>query len=192
MRISDWSSDVCSSDLTNISAYISKFKNLQTQAAGLPPNADGDGDNTNDPTNTALIVNAGSAKTKGVELDGFVRYEGFQFNYGLALFDGDIDLQPQAGLEGLLTTTHKFDRAPEASFTLGGHYEYPDPVLGGSLNFDLNYYWTDNYIVGLARFYSYNLLNGHIAINNIMAYGLDVQIFGQNLTDKTYFLNPKA
>src|SRR3546814_2279365 len=85
MRISDWSSDVCSSDLTNISAYISKFKNLQTQAAGLPPNADGDGDNTNDPTNTALIVNAGSAKTKGVELDGFVRYEGFQFNYGLAL-----------------------------------------------------------------------------------------------------------
>src|SRR3546814_6876328 len=63
MRISDWSSDVCSSDLwaigavqgrTNISAYISKFKNLQTQAAGLPPNADGDGDNTNDPTNTAL------------------------------------------------------------------------------------------------------------------------------------------
>src|SRR3546814_4631436 len=96
MRISDWSSDVCSSDLTNISAYISKFKNLQTQAAGLPPNADGDGDNTNDPTNTALIVNAGSAKTKGVELDGFVRYEGFQFNYGLALFDGDIDLQPQA------------------------------------------------------------------------------------------------
>src|SRR3546814_7748095 len=70
---------------TNISAYISKFKNLQTQAAGLPPNADGDGDNTNDPTNTALIVNAGSAKTKGVELDGFVRYEGFQFNYGLAL-----------------------------------------------------------------------------------------------------------
>src|SRR3546814_18686244 len=66
---------------------------------------------------------------------------------------------------------------------------YPDPVLGGSLNFDLNYYWTDNYIVGLARFDSYNLLNGHIAINNIMDYGLDVQIFAQNLNDKTYFLN---
>src|SRR3546814_5367203 len=115
MRISDWSSDVCSSDLTNISAYISKFKNLQTQAAGLPPNADGDGDNTNDPTNTALIVNAGSAKTKGVELDGFVRYEGFQFNYGLALFDGDIALQPQAGLEGLLRTTQKFDPADRKS-----------------------------------------------------------------------------
>src|SRR3546814_11217885 len=69
---------------------------------------------------------------------------------------------------------------------------YPDPVLGGSLKFDLNYYWTDNYIVGLARFDSYNLLNGHIAINNIMDSGLDVQIFGQNLTDKTYFLNPNA
>src|SRR3546814_7701099 len=35
---------------TNITAYISKFKNIQTQAAGLPPNADGDGDHTNDPT----------------------------------------------------------------------------------------------------------------------------------------------
>src|SRR3546814_4341008 len=152
-----------------------KFKNIKNQAAGRPTNAEGDGENTNDPTNTALIVNAGSAKTKGVELDGFVRYEGFQFNYGLALFDGDIDLQPQPGLEGLLTTTHKFDRAPEASFTLGGHYEYPDPVLGGSLNFDLNYYWTDNYIVGLARFDSYNLLNGHIAINNIMDSGSSVE-----------------
>src|SRR3546814_6630223 len=65
-------------------------------------------------------------------------------------------------------------------------------LLGGSLNFYLNYYWTDNYIVGLARFDSYNLLNGHIAINNIMDSGLDVQIFGQNLTDKTYFLNPNA
>src|SRR3546814_14868748 len=96
-----------------------KFKNIKNQAAGRPTNAEGDGENTNDPTNTALIVNAGSAKTKGVELDGFVRYEGFQFNYGLALFDGDIDLQPQPGLEGLLTTTHKFDRAPAASFTLG-------------------------------------------------------------------------
>src|SRR3546814_17332752 len=109
MRISDWSSDVCSSDLwaigavqgrTNISAYISKFKNLQTQAAGLPPNADGDGDNTNDPPNTALIVNAGSAKTKGVELDGFVRTEGLQSTYGLALLDGDTALHTQTGLEG--------------------------------------------------------------------------------------------
>src|SRR3546814_20207426 len=123
MRISDWSSDVCSSDL---------------------------------PTNTALIVNAGSAKTKGVELDGFVRYEGFQFNYGLALFDGDIDLKPQPGLEGLLTTPHKFARAPEASFPLGGHYEYPDPVLGGPLTYALNSYWPDNYNYGLARFHFYN------------------------------------
>src|SRR3546814_19057606 len=69
---------------------------------------------------------------------------------------------------------------------------YPDPVLGGSLKFDLNYYWTDNYLVGLARFDSYNLLNGHIAIKNIMDSRLGVQIFGQNLTDKPYCLPPHA
>src|SRR3546814_11721403 len=69
---------------TNISAYISKFKNLQTQDAGLPPNADGDGDNTNDPTTTALIVTEGSAKNKESQLVGFVGFEGFQLNFGIA------------------------------------------------------------------------------------------------------------
>src|SRR3546814_17707951 len=53
MRISDWSSDVCSSDLT------------------LPPNFDGDANPGNDP-GTGLVVNSGDAILQGVEFDGLI------------------------------------------------------------------------------------------------------------------------
>lgn len=177
----------------NISAFYAEFDDLQLSASGLPPDADGDGNNSNDPSGTSLIVNAGSAKTKGIEMDGFVRpFDGFQFNYGLALFDGDIDSGTVGALDPFLAVTEEFDRAPEVSFTIGGHYEYPTPVFGGTLAVDLSYYWTDDYKVQIAQFDSYELLSGFIGINDIGGSGLDVQIFGQNLTDETYFQNPNA
>ncbi|MDB5687039.1 MAG: hypothetical protein JWR77_1628 [Rhizorhabdus sp.] len=178
---------------TNISAYVSKFTGLQQQAAGIPPNADGDNDPTTDPTSTALIINAGTAKTRGIDLDGFViPFEGFQFTYGLALFHGKIDLQAPAALNGLLGSNTTFDRAPKRSYSLAGNYTLPTGVLGGRLSFDLNYYWTASYKVGLAPFKSYGLLNGYVALNNVGGTGIDLQVFGQNLADKTYFANPNA
>ena len=177
----------------NLAAFYSEFDDLQTSVAGLAPNADGDGNNSNDPSGTALITNSGSAKTKGLEVDGYIiPFEGFQFRYGLALFDGDITLQPAGALTPFLTTSTEFDRAPETSFTLAGHYEFPQPVFGGTLNADLSYYWTDEYKVGLAAFDSYGILNGYIGIDDLGQEGLDLQVFGQNLTDKRYFLNPNA
>jgi len=178
---------------TNISAYISKFKGLQQQATGLGPNADGDTDATNDPSGSSLIINAGSAKTRGIDVDGYViPFEGFQLSYAASLFRGKIDLEAPAALDGLLTATSRFDRAPTKSYTLEGNYTLPVDVAGGKLSFDLNYYWVSKYKVGLAPFDSYGLLNGYIGLTNIGDKGLDVQVFAQNLTNKTYFLNPNA
>jgi len=178
---------------TNISGYISKFKGLQQQAAGLPTGADGDGDSLTDPTSSALIINAGSAKTRGIDLDGFVMpFQGLQLTYGLALFHGKIDLQAPAALAPFLSANSKFDRAPTKTFNLGANYTVQQPVLDGDLSFDVNYYWSDSYKVGLAPFKSYGIWNAYIALANIGGTGIDGQIFGQNLTDKTYFSNPNA
>src|SRR3546814_20269133 len=70
MRISDWSSDVCSSD---IAAFTAKFTDIQLQATGITAASGLPGvDSTNAPSNTALSINAGSARAKGVEVDGIV------------------------------------------------------------------------------------------------------------------------
>jgi len=178
---------------TNLSAYISKFSSLQQQATGLPPGIDGDGNPLDDPSNTSLIVNSGTARTRGIDLDGFViPFEGFQLNYGLALFHGHIKQAPPAALNGFFSPDDKFDRAPKTAYTIGGHYQLPEPVMGGKLNFDLNWYHTSSYKVGLAPFKGYGLLNGFVGLNDIGGLGVDAQVFVQNLTNETYFLNPNA
>src|SRR3546814_4620832 len=97
MRISDWSSDVCSSDLnytpetiTDIEAglkangqiagmpyrfaidgYRGWYKGIQRNYT-LPPNFDGDANPGNDP-GTGLVVNSGAAILQGVEFDGLIQ-----------------------------------------------------------------------------------------------------------------------
>src|SRR3546814_3346225 len=95
MRISDWSSDVCSSDLEigvksqfwdrrvtlNLSVYDVTYKNLQTTVTVR--------DSTGAPA-TALI-NAAEAKAKGFEAELTVRpVEGLMLNATWGYIDGKI------------------------------------------------------------------------------------------------------
>src|SRR3546814_10107516 len=79
MRISDWSSDVCSSDLTNwrsgdasgsfnIAAYRGSYRNIQ-QNVNVGTNLDGDNDPSNDPAGQTIIANGGTARIQGVEVE---------------------------------------------------------------------------------------------------------------------------
>src|SRR3546814_4239916 len=69
MRISDWSSDVCSSDLFNVSAFYSKYKNaLQfLNVTGVVPQAAPD-----TPANTAFGANISDQSIYGVEFQASV------------------------------------------------------------------------------------------------------------------------
>src|SRR3546814_5155449 len=75
MRISDWSSDVCSSDLTvrgrlNLAAFLSKYKDalqfFNIVGTGIYQSA------PDAPTNTAIGINAADETIKGIELDATV------------------------------------------------------------------------------------------------------------------------
>src|SRR3546814_11513413 len=69
MRISDWSSDVCSSDL-NLAAFLSKYKDalqfFNIVGTGIYQSA------PDAPTNTAIGINAADETIKGIELDATV------------------------------------------------------------------------------------------------------------------------
>src|SRR3546814_9426485 len=62
MRISDWSSDVCSSDL-NIAAFYNDLTNQQLQYGYVSPTAQ----------TTTTIANAGKSRIAGVEVESFMQ-----------------------------------------------------------------------------------------------------------------------
>jgi len=177
---------------TNIAVFANKFKKLQLSASGIPDNADGDNNPLNNPTFTSLNLNVGSAVTRGVEIDGFIMpVENLRLSYGGSYFYGKISYAPIAGLGAIDTSNSRLNYAPSTSVTLAADYTVPN-VLGGDLNFNVNWYRISGFRIDFARNTGYNLLNASVEIAKVAGSGLTVQVFGQNLTDKTYFTNPNA
>lgn len=176
---------------TNISAFTSNFKKLQLSASGIPANTDGDNNPLNDPTFTSLNLNVGSAITRGVEIDGFLSpMENLRFSYAGSYFYGKITYAPLT-VGAIDTSNTRFNYAPSTSVTLAADYSVPG-VFGGDLNFNVNWYRISNFRIDFARNTGYTLLNASVELANVAGSGLTVQLFGQNLADKVYYLNPNA
>jgi iron complex outermembrane recepter protein len=175
----------------NFSAYYGKFDDLQRSANGFPPNFDGDNNALDDPTNTSLILNAGSATIKGVDVDGFLSpASGLRITYGGSWFDGEIPLPSgTTSLSGLINTNTQFDNAPKWSYFLGGRYAFPSEIVGGELSVNADWYWVDSYKTQQFIFPSHHVLNASLDLDNIGGRGIDAQLFVQNLTDEVYFQN---
>jgi len=176
---------------TNISAYTSKYKDLQLSASGIPANTDGDNNPLNDPTFTSLNLNVGSAVTRGVEIDGFIMpFDNLRLSYAGSYFYGKIRYAP-IGIGAIDTTNTRFNYAPSASASLAADYSVPD-VFGGDLNFNVNWYHISSFRIEFAQNTGYNLLNASVELAHVAGSGLTVQVFGQNLANKEYYLNPNA
>ena len=176
---------------TNISAYASKYKGLQLSASGIPGNTDLDNNPLNDPTFTALNLNVGSAVTRGVEVDGFIMpVDNLRLSYAGSFFYGKIHYAP-ISIGAIDTSDTRFNYAPSTSISLAADYSVQN-VFGGDLNFNVNWYSISNFRIDLARNKGYKLLNASIELARIAGSGLSVQVFGQNLANKVYYLNPNA
>ena len=175
---------------TNIAAYASKYKGLQLSASGIPSNYDGDNNPLNDPTFTALNLNVGSAVTRGVEVDGFIMpIDNLRLSYAGSYLYGKIHYAPIPGLGAIDTSNTHFNYAPSTSVSLAADYTVQN-VFGGDLNFNVNWYRISSFRIDFARNSGYNLLNASIELAHVAGSGLTVQVFGQNLTNKVYYLNP--
>jgi iron complex outermembrane receptor protein len=174
----------------NIAAFRGKFKGLQRYIGGIPANTDGDNNPATDPTNTALVLNAGESKVQGVEIDALIApTRNFSLNGSLSYLDAkytDLQLPPVfAGLAG----SSPYERAPKWSYTVAGRYEIPFEGTDSSMIFNLDYYHVGSYFVQLAQVPSYGLLNGSIEFTNIANVPLSATLFMTNITDKVYLRN---
>jgi iron complex outermembrane recepter protein len=174
----------------NISTYYGKYDNLQRGATSLAPNLDGDGDPNDDPSNTSLDINSGTATVKGVELDGFVSpTPSFRLTYGGSWFDGEISDTPPAIFINNMPTGKQFDNAPKWSYTVGAQYNLPFQLIGGDPSVNVDWYWQDHYKVVIEPFPSHHILNVRLNLDNIQGKPLSAQFFIQNVTNEFYYLN---
>src|SRR3546814_9224918 len=114
MRISDWSSDVCSSDLSDF--QINQFRDL------------GGG-------RTAIVIgNAATVKTKGVEFEMTTRpVRGLTLAGGIGFLKADYDNLP---LDPVTIVSGKLPNAPDAQAS--GSIEY-ETAVGSSLQLRSNF-----------------------------------------------------
>lgn len=175
----------------NVAAFRGKFKDLQRQVAGIPPNIDGDNDPSTDPSSTALIINGADSTVQGIEIDGLVNMGGLSLNFGGSYIDAKYTsfFNPPI-LDGIAPSAGLFLNTPEFSYNVGGRYDLPFDLSGTTFSVAADYYWVDDYRQGIVTTVpSYGVANARLGLHNIGNAPLDMTIFVENLFDKEYRRN---
>lgn len=168
----------------NVSGFHSWY--TQLQLSQIVSTAEGSQD---------LIQNTGAARLWGGDLDVNIEpARGFAINGTLAYFDGKFTEQTGTvlGRDGtpINLVDLRYRSLPKFRWTLGGSYrgELGDigefnasAFVSHSQSYYINY---DTYLAN--RIPSYTLLNARFGIGNVMGSGIDVAVFGRNLTDSSY------
>jgi iron complex outermembrane receptor protein len=174
----------------NIAAFRGKFKDLQRYIGGIPANLDGDNDPSTDPTNTALVINAGKSRVQGVEIDALVALtRNLSFNGGLSYLDAKYTDLQVPGIFAQFAGTSPYERAPKWSYTLAGRYELPFEGSDTRMIFNMDYYHVGSYFVQLAQVPSYGVLSGSVEFTNVGGAPVSLTLFMNNITNKTYLRN---
>lgn len=142
-----------------------------------------------------VTENAGDAEIKGFELEFMwlpQAVPSLTLSGGVGYLDAKYTkLDPGATVpkDNLLPS------APDWQYNLTGSYTLPADVFSGSLNFRLDYAWTDNYFMEATNdpfleVDSYGLLNGAITWTS-NSENWEVAIRGTNLSDELYYTSPQ-
>ncbi|HEY4547936.1 MAG TPA: TonB-dependent receptor [Pedomonas sp.] len=167
---------------TNLSVFLDKYKDIQISSPVVIPNV----------AIVSVVQNAAKATNKGIEFEGTLQptdtlsIGGF-FSYLDA--SSDVTVPGTGAVKGRQTAFQ-----PKWKFGLNARLDVPLADDVGDLAVSADYSWqsrtnTNEVNPAVVTTYpSYGLLNGRIEFNNIAETGLDVAIFGTNLTNKKYIL----
>jgi iron complex outermembrane receptor protein len=188
----------------NASAFVGWYKNVQTALTGVqsagaactpgidnpaPISPDGDCDPNNDPAGGTLLVNLGTSRVSGIDLDGLIRLsDGLSFNYG-ASFLRPVTTSftaPPAIAAFVANNTIPFNFATRTTVTAGVRYKLPLPESVGEIVFNADYYWSDKLPFSGTFSPSYDLVNARLDWNAIAGSPIDVSVFSRNLFNKEY------
>lgn len=174
----------------NVAAFQGNFSNLQNQVATIPANFDGDNNNANDPAGTALVVNAGKARIRGVEFEGGMGVGGLNLSFGAAYLEAKYtEYSLPATFSSLPSSAPKIYNTPKWSYNVGGTYDLPFELSGATFRVGADFYHIDTREVSLTILPGYDLANARIEINNIGGEQVDFTFFVNNVFDKAYLTN---
>ena len=175
----------------NVAAFRSKFTQLQRQISAVPADFDGDGDFSNDPTGSSVVVNGGKSRVQGIEVSGYISpVPSLTFDFGLSYIDAKFtDLSAPAIFTGLAGGGDEFNSTPKWSYSVQGRYQLPVKLAGGDVVLRGSYYWVDEYVVGKLPYPSHHTVDAAIDINRIADSGLSLSFFVNNLTNETIMHN---
>ena len=171
---------------TNIAAFLDKYQDIQISQPVLVPGAGV----------IALVRNAAKATNKGIEFEGtIVPVEGFSLGGFLSYLDAhsDVTVAGTAAVDGRQTAFQ-----PKWKYGLNGRFDVPVDESVGRLSLSADYSWqgkvnTNETNPALITTYpSYGVLNARIELGDIGGSGIDLALFGTNLTNKTYILGGLA
>ena len=144
-----------------------------------------------------VTENAGDAEIQGFELEfSWLPTEGLLFSGGVGYLDAEYTTLGTPGAPSTIPITNLLPSTPEWNYTLSGSWTLPATVFSGSLNFRLDWSWTDDYFMEAANdpFLmqdSYQVLNGAIAWTS-QSERWEVALQGLNITDEWYMTSPQA
>ncbi|MDB6063561.1 MAG: TonB-dependent receptor [Verrucomicrobiaceae bacterium] len=190
---------------TNLSAFVGRYDHVQSALTGIqtatalcnPLSAnnpagispDGDCSAANDPAGGVVIVNLGESQVSGVDFDVTVAVTPeLRVNVGgnyLDMRTRSYNL-PDAFAPYVATKEISFPLAPEKTFNAGVRYELSSVPFADNVVFNVDYYWTDDFMYTDVTLPSYGLTNLRIDINSLMHSNLDLSFFGRNVFNKEY------
>lgn len=173
----------------NIAAFTSKFSDLQLQATGISAGSGLPGvDATNAPSNLSLEINAGSARTKGVEADALVSpVHGLTITGAITYLD-EYFLKAQAPglLQPYFQANNGFTGAPKWSFQAAVDYELPLHSSTGVFDLHADFYHIDQYYQGPALLPGYSLTAFNVQWSKMFGRPVTLTLYVDNAFNKKY------
>jgi iron complex outermembrane receptor protein len=176
----------------NIAAFESKFDKIQAGVA-VAPNLDGDGNNSNDPANSTLMLNAGKATVKGVEVEvSLSPVEHLELSASGAYLDNQIDSVSSAfPVSEEAIKSFVFLASPRYSYNVGATYTLPLANLG-DVRLGAKYFRISDVQYGTVLSHAYERTDVRADLLNIAGSGVDIGVFMNNVFDKAAVVAPAS
>ncbi len=176
----------------NATAFTGDFTGLQLQAAGITANSGIPGvDANNAPSNTALTINAGSARAKGVEIDGSLSpFRGLNFAFGVSYLTQKYLTQAAPPiLAPFFQAGSGFTGVPEWSYQVSVDYELPIDSSIGTVTLHADHYYLDKEFQGPVLLPAYHLTNFSVSWDDMFGKPFSLTLYLDNAFDKLYIQN---
>jgi iron complex outermembrane receptor protein len=178
----------------NFDIFHDKYTNLQFTAAGILAGDTVGGvviTPANDPTNTNLTLNAGSATFDGAELDGSVSpVRGLTFAFGAAYLNAKYDTLTVPDILTRYFSAANFVGAPRWSYQAAVQYVLPvHPGSGDDIAVKADFYHIDPEYQNFALVRGYDLTGLSVAWRNVYGQPLDLTFAVDNVFNARYVQN---